>query len=813
MSKVLNVLVVEDSKDDTAVLLYRLRQAGYEPRWQQVETPKEYRAHLSPSLDLIFCDYTMPQFNALEALAILQETGLDIPFLIVSGTIGEEIAVTAMRQGAADYLLKDRLGRLESAVAAALEQRQLRIEREQRQRELAAIARVSAALRNAQTCAEMIPVILDQLVDLLDAKGAMLSLQDQAGGELVVELGRGDWAASTGLRLAPGEGVSGHVLANGHLYQTNDLRREPRLAHAAIVGRVKAAVCVPLITQEEIIGVLWVGRSTALSQAEVRLVTAVADMAASAIRRVTLHERAETQARQLRRIMETVPEGLILLDRTLCPQMVNPAAAAYLALMNPEVEWGELATSELLLANALSRPEPLNQLAGRPMAGFLAPPAAGALYHELTLTQPQNRVFDLLAQSIGEGDDAEGWLLIVRDVSEERQLQQRSQQQERLAAVGQLAAGIAHDFNNILAVIVLYTQMMQQSAGLRSKDRQRLETVYQQAVHAANLIQQILDFSRRSVMARSPIDLLPFFKEMLRLWERTLPQNIALELSYDENQYYLEADATRLQQALVNLVVNARDAMPAGGSLRIGLSQLALAPREEGPVPDMAPGRWLCLTVSDTGSGIPPEDVPHVFEPFFTTKEPGKGTGLGLAQVYGIVRQHNGFVTLESRVASRPGEPSGTTFFVYLPLLAAPEGTGQLPSPLPASRGRQATILVVEDEAATREAVRDILQALGCQVLTAVSGHEALAIFNAHQDAIDVVLSDLIMPDIGGDLLYQKMSSAKPDLKMIVMTGYPIEDSGRALLQQGIVAWLHKPFSAEQIARKIHAALEETANH
>jgi two-component system, cell cycle sensor histidine kinase and response regulator CckA len=809
MPKPLNVLVVEDSKDDTDLLLYRLRQAGYDVQSQQVETEEEFRASLKPSLDLIFCDYTMPDFNALEALDILHETGLDIPFVIVSGTIGEEVAVMAMRKGAADYLLKDRLGRLESSVATALEQRQLRMEQEQRQRELAAIARVSAALRDAQTCADMVPVILDQLVDLLDADGAMLSLVDRATGELVVELGRGDLAPSTGLRLAPGEGVSGYVLATGRPYQTDDLPREARLVHGAILGRVLAAVCVPLSAQEEIIGVLWVGRRTPISPSEVHLVTAVADIAGSAIRRVTLQEHAETQARQMQHIMETVPEGLILLDHELCLQMANPAAAAYLAVLDPEGGWDHFAATGLEPRTVRPGCKPLRQVAGRPIESFLAPPPAGALYHELALTQPQRRIFELLAKSIGNGSSAEGWLLIVRDVSEERQAQQRSQQQERLAAVGQLAAGIAHDFNNILAVIVLYAQMMQRSAGLLPKDKQRLETIYQQAVHATNLIQQILDFSRRSVMTRSPIDFLPFFKEMLRLWQRTLPEHITLELSFDADQYFLKADATRLQQALMNLVLNARDAMPSGGLLRINLSQLQVTAGQEPPVPDMVPGHWLCLTVADTGAGISPENVPHLFEPFFTTKEPGKGTGLGLAQVYGIVRQHAGYVTLESQVAAQPGEPSGTTFFIYLPLLSTPMTNGVLSPALPKPAARQATILVVEDEMATREAVRDVLHSLGYRVLTAVDGREALEIFADHAAGIDLVLSDLVMPDLGGVILYQELRRAKPDLKMIVMTGYPIEDSGKALLEQGFVAWVHKPFSAEQIAQQVHAALEQ----
>jgi two-component system, cell cycle sensor histidine kinase and response regulator CckA len=226
-------------------------------------------------------------------------------------------------------------------------------------------------------------------------------------------------------------------------------------------------------------------------------------------------------------------------------------------------------------------------------------------------------------------------------------------------------------------------------------------------------------------------------------------------------------------------------------------------------VPDMSPGPWLCLTVSDTGAGIRHENMPYLFEPFFTTKEPGKGTGLGLAQVYGIVRQHNGHITLESRTALHPGEPSGTTFYIYLPLLPERAPTDKASAELPAPAGRPATILLVEDETATREAVREVLQSLGYRVLTAVNGSQALELFEQEPEGIDLVLSDLVMPDVGGIVLFQELNIRMPNLKMMIMTGYPLEDRGKALLEQGIVDWLQKPFSAEQIARKIHAALEE----
>jgi two-component system cell cycle sensor histidine kinase/response regulator CckA len=211
------------------------------------------------------------------------------------------------------------------------------------------------------------------------------------------------------------------------------------------------------------------------------------------------------------------------------------------------------------------------------------------------------------------------FISIRRDITEEKAVQQQLQQQERLAAVGQLAAGIAHDFNNTLAVIVLYSQLLQRNPHLTPKDQERLATIYRQAQQAASLTQQVVDFSRRSLMEPMPMNMLPFLKEMVKLWERTLPESLDLALSDAGGEYVVNADPTRLEQALMNLALNARDAMPDGGRLCLSLSHLSLLAEERPPLVGMEPGHWMCLAVSNNGVGIPPDILPHVFEPFFTT--------------------------------------------------------------------------------------------------------------------------------------------------------------------------------------------------
>ncbi|MBI1293697.1 PAS domain S-box protein [bacterium] len=394
------------------------------------------------------------------------------------------------------------------------------------------------------------------------------------------------------------------------------------------------------------------------------------------------------------------------------------------------------------------------------------------------------------------------YIAIKEDITERKRIEDQLRQQDRLAAVGQLAAGIAHDFNNIMSAIILYARMLQQQANLSGKDQTRLNIIHDQAQHAVNLIRQILDFSRRSLVERGAVDLVPFFNEMIKLWERTLPENIQVQFDYDANHYTVHADPTRLQQAMLNLALNARDAMPDGGLLTVSLQAEALVSGQIPPIQGMDPGDWLCITCQDSGSGIPSEALPHIFNPFFTTKDPGKGTGLGLAQVYGIVGQHDGFIDVNS------ASGTGATFRIYLPLQQETERT-ELSATMQAPRTGNELILLVEDNSISRDAIEDILDLQGYRVLTANNGVEALSIYRDRGDEIDLVLSDMIMPEMSGQHLYRAIKEVNPNLKMVLMTGYPLEEEGRKLLEQGLFAWLQKPFTIDALSDVLSTALDQ----
>ena len=394
----------------------------------------------------------------------------------------------------------------------------------------------------------------------------------------------------------------------------------------------------------------------------------------------------------------------------------------------------------------------------------------------------------------------------IEDITERKRLESHLRQAQKLEAIGQLAGGVAHDFNNILAVMMTHLGLLLMDSNLDSETQQALRDIDAEARRAAELTRQLLMFGRRSVLLVKPLDLNDIVVNLLKMLKRLIGEHI--DLRFDEKSALptVEADASMMEQVLMNLVVNARDAMPKGGRITISTAQTDLETAQAAANPVRRRGRFVCLAVSDTGSGIDAATLKRIFEPFFTTKEVGKGTGLGLATVHGIVAQHKGWVEVDSKVGQ------GTTFRVYLPAIdRSPVTVAQPPKAKPVGGGQE-TILLVEDELSLRHLVAHTLRVLGYKVYEAVNGVEAMILWQIHGSQVDLLFTDMVMPEgMTGLELVEQLRSLKPGLKAIISSGYSMEMAQtRAPNKEGFV-YLPKPFNTEALAKAVRDCLDNNS--
>ncbi|MCX7865848.1 MAG: ATP-binding protein [Limisphaera sp.] len=411
------------------------------------------------------------------------------------------------------------------------------------------------------------------------------------------------------------------------------------------------------------------------------------------------------------------------------------------------------------------------------------------------------RIFELHLQLLRRNGHQVGFECVARDLSERRRLEAQLQQMQRLESVGQLAAGVAHDYNNIMTVILGHTGLLLSEGEWPAPVQESLQEIQRAATRAADLTRQLLAFSRKQVMNVQAANLNEIVSDMGKMLRRLLGEHIELRWELARDLPSIRADVAMIEQVIVNLAVNARDAMPEGGTLTIRTERVTVTDTHLQRCAEAVPGVHVCLSVTDTGIGMDAETMRHIFEPFFTTKPFGKGSGLGLATVFGIVKQHNGWIEVESQ----PGR--GSTFRVYFPPGPAPAAPAKTAEAADLHKGRE-TILAVEDEPALRLMLVNGLRRLGYQVLAAASGPEALELWRTHRDSIDLVITDMVMPGgLNGRQLAARLREDRPDLKVIFSSGYSHELSAEGL-EHLAGAFLPKPYTPKKLAAIVRACLD-----
>jgi PAS domain S-box-containing protein len=410
----------------------------------------------------------------------------------------------------------------------------------------------------------------------------------------------------------------------------------------------------------------------------------------------------------------------------------------------------------------------------------------------------------LSGRALLDGEKTIGFEMIVEDITERRLLEEQLRQSQKMEAVGQLAGGIAHDFNNLLTVIKGNSQLLLERLHEADSRRAGVEQVQKAADKAAGLTSQLLAFSRKQVVAFRVLDLNAVLSNMVQLLPRLLGERIELSIVHGKELGRVKADPGQIEQIIMNLALNARDAMPDGGRLMVETKNVDLD-QSYGEHGQIEPGRYVQLAVSDTGVGIETEALPHIFEPFFTTKPVGKGTGLGLSTVYGIVQQSNGYILASSE------RGAGTTFRLYLPRVDQPAESLDVERGSPEFYAGFETVLLVEDEDGVRSLIQLVLQRNGYKVIEAHNAEEALQILDSNNGRIHLLLTDLILPRLSGRELAERINMKRPEIKCLFMSGYTDDSVVKSGILDHQTAFLQKPFSMEALLQKIREVLGQAA--
>jgi len=769
----LHVLIVAHSRNDVELILNELREAGLRLDHTLAENKEQFHHALQQkNFDAILSDYRLPNWTGLEALKELRENGKDIPFLLVTGTLGEEAAVECIKQGATDYILKDRISRLPVALKRAIGEKALRDEAKQT---LNALAESEARARQQFAELDLLYRSLPVALAVFGRDMRFLRVNDEIskfdGIPVAAHVGLTIWEVTPDFANAA-EGYLRNVFQKGEAVSNIELQggtlQEPDTMHKWLCN------FYPLR-----------GEDGAVSAATLMAIN------------ITDRKRTEEALdRSEERNRDLVEHSIYGISRVAADGTFLDANPAFLSILGCTGS-GEL--NALNLRNDVFRfPERHVEL----MASCREKGQIHGAESEWRRCDGGIVAVRLHMRILSIPDHAGAIEIIAEDVTELRAMERQLRQAQKFDAIGQLAGGIAHDFNNVVGAILGWAELGCEQNRATPEIADRFARIREQAERAGALTRQLLAFARRQVLQPRAVDLNAVTSGLVSFLEKVIARDIELKVVTAPVDA-VKADPTQLEQVLMNLCLNARDAMPSGGRLLIETEMVELDDSYCRFYPYVAPGRYAVLSVSDTGIGMDFETRERIFEPFFTTKEQGKGTGMGLATAYGIVKQHGGFI----HVYSEPGQ--GSLFRVYLPALAGLVAEGaSVKAPAPAlveMRGSE-TILMAEDHESIREMARQALMKLGYRVLAACDGEEALRLCAKETPALAIL--DLIMPKLGGPAVASRLTTLFPGVSILFTSGYS-QDSESVLPVTADTHYLQKPYSPTTLGRVVREILDQ----
>ncbi|MBF0588087.1 MAG: response regulator [Magnetococcales bacterium] len=751
----LKVLVVEDSPDDAELVVHALHQGGFDTDWFRVECADAMRTALAEqSWDLVISDDHLPGFAGSAALAVLGNSRLDIPFIVVSGLIQMEKAVALMRMGANDFVPKSDLSRLLPVV-----------ERELREAEGRRMRR--EAEETARRMGRLLDASLDEIVVLDAETGCFLQANLGALNNLGYDMESLKGMSMQGLMPEEGRAVFIEHLAQLRsgvkartLYETRCRRKDG--------SSYPVELRLQLSTVEDPPVLLVVGRD------------------------ITRRLESEKRMRRLAAAVEQAEDMILITDGRGRIRYVNPSFERITGRQR----------SDVMNRYALSFVEDDDRKTRQALLRAVG--KEGVWKGRLNLRGVDGEMLDIEANLSPVREESSGsavnFVAVFRDATREVRLERQLLQAQKLEAIGTLTGGIAHDFNNILAAILGFTQIAMDDLAEGDPLRAYIDEVFRAGLRGRDLVSRLLTFSRLSEQERQPVGLVSLTREVLKLLSATLPPNIDIHPSLMARSDVVMADPGQIHQVLMNLCTNAGYAMRnGGGTLDVILEEVTMPNLEEGSGPSagLTPGRYLRLVVRDTGEGISESAQERVFDPFFTTKRLGEGTGLGLSVAHGIVTGYGGSIDFESQ----PG--SGSTFRVFLPLAVGEREPVMHEEPIGSAQGQGRQVLFVDDEPALARGGREILTRLGYRVEAVSNPGRALALVRDNPHRFDVLVTDVAMPGINGVDLARQARELNPKIPVILCTGLMDAEFTGSGSVADFDACLKKPVLRDDLARAL----------
>ena len=764
MSMPLRVLIVEDSEDDELMIVRTLQSNGYDVTYTRVETAVEMDAALDLNIwDLVLCDYCLPDFDGLEALKIMQNKGIDLPFIIVSGAINEEIAVSAMKAGASDFVTKSRLMRLVPAIRRELKEAE---NRRARLKSELALQKTQEQLRfvletnfmgtwewnittNEITCSSS----CEYLFDITSGTGSNLDIfidrihpQDRdAMLEALKTAQKLHQTYQHEYRVIWQDGSIHWIQAIGDFYQPTDAKDN-----------------LSSKNYNRMLGIVIDVTKQKLAEQKIYEQAALLDVATNAI-----------LLRHLNGIVTYWNKGAERLYGWTAEEVIGKNAYNIL--------YGDYLPPETALESVIKYGEWQGEL------------------NKVTKDEQDIIVDSHWTLIRGEDNQPKYILTVDTDITAKKQLESRFMRTQRLENIGILAGGIAHDLNNILTPILAVAQLLPLTLpNLNTRNQDMLHILEASAKRGADLVKQILCFARGNDEKRLILQVKHLLLDIEQIIQGTFPKSIEINKHIHDDLWTISADSTQLHQVFMNLAINARDAMPEGGTLTITAENQVIDTNYTKMNIDAHEGNYILITFQDTGIGIRKDIIDKIFDPFFTTKEVGKGTGLGLSTVFNIIKNHNGFIEVDS-------SSKGSTFKIFIP--ASTQTNTKIKEDTSITNGNGELILFVDDEIAISEVSKTTLETHKYQVLVANNGIEAIAIFVQNKLTIKAVIIDLMMPSLDGVTTIRALQKIMPNIKIIAMSGSNDSEEKTKAIECGVQEFVPKPFTANILLNTLHHVL------